>query len=783
MRWRSLAALAAFILSLLGAIAGVHAATDDRQATIDRWRASLGQIENALQRTGITDDDLDRHRTAAQGILTDSLALGETLKPLIASAQERLQSVAPRQDLTVEESKAVTETRDRLQAELNALVGLAQQADLVTLQARQILEEIATLRSTRLASELSARDRSIVSPGLWADIATGTSALAAAGAKTVAAWATAFAGSSDASTLLLALASLVIVVAILVARHYFMRWAKGASATGTARPGQRMLMAFAVVVADVGVPLLVLVGLRAVLNALGLLPADAATLYDALTAATIVFTAMTGLARAVLAPGRPAWRLTPAMTAPTAVRLYSLVFAAAVLVSLLLLVRVLSDTVSVPAGYAVAMGGVVAALIAVLVLLAARTLIRGREALSEPERMQVVRWRAVAPAFALAAAVVILASLLGFLNFARFIVEQIIWIWFVLGVAVIIAGLADRTIATLFGENRPASRHLARGLGLSVRAMSQVGVVASGLVHILVALAAILMIAAPWGLDSTSLASGFQGLFYGIQVGSLRITVSTVVVALVVFVGGIALSRLFQNWLDRRFLPTTRVDPGLKNSIQTAIGYLGIILAAIASAAYAGLDLASVAIVAGALSVGIGFGLQSIVNNFVSGLILLVERPIRTGDWIEVGAEQGTVKRISVRATEIETFERVSVIIPNSTLITGMVKNRYLRDVSGRVTVAVGVGYDSDPAVVRQILLDCAKAHRLVLAEPPPLVFFTDFGATALQFEVRCYLADIGAGGTVQSDLRFAILEKLRAARISVPTTPAAAPAPAARRP
>jgi small-conductance mechanosensitive channel len=769
MRWRLLAVATLFLAGLVLGAAASLAATDDRQAAIDTWRASLGQIENALQRTGITDADLDRHRAAAQAILTDSLALGEALKPLITAAEERLQSVAPREDLTVEESKAVTETRDRLQAELKTLVGLAQQADLVTLQARQIVEEIATLKGSRLATELTARDRSVFAPSLWVDIAAGTSALVAGTAAIAADWAALFAKSSDLTTVLLAVAALILVVAILVVRRLFLRWAMGARPAGELpTPGQRMLMAFAIVVADVGVPLLILLGLEAVLAELELLPEAARAVFDAVTAAVVVLAAITGLTRALLAPGRPAWRLV-ALADATTVRLYSLVVIAAFLMALLVLVERLAAVIDVPAGYSAAVGGVVAIPVAVLVLLAARALIRGRDALSEDQRARILRWRAITPAFALAAVVVMAASVLGFLNLARFLTEQIVWVWVVVGQIAIIGGLADQAIVSLFGERRPAGERLARNLGLSARAMSQVGVVASGLLHVVLAFVGLLMVAAPWGLDSTSVTAGFQGLLYGIEVGSLRITVSTVVVGLAVFVAGIGLSRLFQRWLDRRFLPTTRIDPGLKNSIHTAAGYLGVILAAIAAAAYAGLDLASVAIVAGALSVGIGFGLQSIVNNFVSGLILLVERPIRAGDWIAVGTEEGMVKKISVRATEIETFDRASVIIPNSTLISGMVKNRYLRDVSGRVTVAVGVGYGSDPAVVRQVLLDCAKAHRLVLSDPAPLVLFMDFGASALQFELRCYLADIGNGLAVQSDLRFAILERLRAAGIEIP--------------
>jgi small-conductance mechanosensitive channel len=182
-----------------------------------------------------------------------------------------------------------------------------------------------------------------------------------------------------------------------------------------------------------------------------------------------------------------------------------------------------------------------------------------------------------------------------------------------------------------------------------------------------------------------------------------------------------------------------------------------------------GIDLQKIALVAGALSVGIGFGLQSIVSNFVSGLILLTERPIRVGDWIVAKGEEGFVRRIRVRATEVETFDRASVIIPNSDLISGVVKNWTHGNILGRVTVQVGVGYDSDPEKVREILLAIAAEHPSVLKEPAPFVLFTAFGDSALNFELRCIVRDIQQRLSVLSDLNFAILARFRAAEIEIP--------------
>jgi potassium efflux system protein len=182
-----------------------------------------------------------------------------------------------------------------------------------------------------------------------------------------------------------------------------------------------------------------------------------------------------------------------------------------------------------------------------------------------------------------------------------------------------------------------------------------------------------------------------------------------------------------------------------------------------------GFDLQKIALIAGALSVGIGFGLQSIVSNFVSGLILLTERPIRVGDSIVVKGEEGWVRRVRVRATEIETFDRASVIIPNSEFITGVVKNWTRTNTLGRIVVKVGVAYESDPIQVRDILLGIAEAHPQIVKAPAPVAFLVGFGDSALEFELRCVVGDVEKALSVRSDLHYAILAKFREAAIEIP--------------
>ena len=285
----------------------------------------------------------------------------------------------------------------------------------------------------------------------------------------------------------------------------------------------------------------------------------------------------------------------------------------------------------------------------------------------------------------------------------------------------------------------------------------------------ILACCAIPLLALIWGARVVDIQDVWLSLKDGIVLGDTRISISDFITFVIIFSIGYTLTRLLQSALRLSVLPNTKIDTGAQNALVTGVGYVGIFFSALIAITSMGLDLSSLAIVAGALSVGIGFGLQAIVSNFLSGIILLVERPIKVGDWIQVGAYSGYVSKIAVRSTTIDTFDQANVIIPNADFISGTVTNMTHLSKRGRVKVPVGVAYDSDPVFVKEILMDIVSSNANILKSPGPSVFLLGFGPDSIDFEIRGILRDVNSITSTRSDINFEILRRFAQEGIEIP--------------
>lgn len=369
--------------------------------------------------------------------------------------------------------------------------------------------------------------------------------------------------------------------------------------------------------------------------------------------------------------------------------------------------------------------------------------------------------------------VVLIADFSGHRNFSRYLLSGIAGSMF--GLALVV--MANRFFADLFDQLDHGLQNWQKKIRSTLGLKSGERIPGLAWLRLLVFICLwglfIILVLRVWGQSEQGEVIILETLTQGFDIGTIRVVPSRLLLALLLFAVVINLTRLIKQSLSKRWIKHTNLDRGAQEAMVTISGYVGFILAFMIALSTAGVEFKNLAIVAGALSVGIGFGLQNIVNNFVSGLILLFERPIRRGDWIVVGNTEGFVKSINIRSTEIQTFDRADVIVPNSELISSQVTNWVLHDATGRLILPVSVAYGSDTEKVKELLLNIANEHPDIIGDSSyissPTVLFRKFGDSALEFELRCYIRDINSRLTAVSELNFAVDKAFRGAGIEIP--------------
>ena len=368
-----------------------------------------------------------------------------------------------------------------------------------------------------------------------------------------------------------------------------------------------------------------------------------------------------------------------------------------------------------------------------------------------------------------AAVVTIAAVLAGYTTLAALISGQVFWLGVIAATTFLLLRLIDDLCRLVAGERSGAARSLANLLSLKVSTVVQLGVLVCAAIQLLVILAAVTLALTPFGQSGELLVSHVRLLGAAIQVGKATISPSAIAAGIATLLLGLTLAHLARGWLQRRYLPATDWDAGVRNSVSTGMGYLGVAVALICALGVTGLSFQQIALVASALSVGIGFGLQQIVQNFVAGVILLIERPVKVGDWVSVAGVEGDVVDIRVRATEIRTFDCSTVIVPNSSLVTTNVQNKTLGGGATRVNLHVNVAKPGDAIRAREVILQLARENPEVLKHPDPVVFAEGLGGGGSpQLSCWFYLADSRQAQRVRSEMYFALLQAFEDSQIPV---------------
>lgn len=274
---------------------------------------------------------------------------------------------------------------------------------------------------------------------------------------------------------------------------------------------------------------------------------------------------------------------------------------------------------------------------------------------------------------------------------------------------------------------------------------------------------------AVWGLYDSP-GQGWESLSgWEVSVGETALTVKMGLLVVIALYLSLVVSWFLQALLETQFFPGKKLDRGVRDSIKKLLHYVLVLIGFLIAISLAGMDLKAFAVVAGAFGIGIGFGLQNIVNNFISGLILLFERPVKVGDVVVLAGEWGTIKKIGLRSTIMETWDRAEVIVPNSQLISETVTNWTLTSSVARAVVPVGVAYGSDVPLVLEILQEAAEKHPDVLDDPPPNPIFVGFGDSSLDFELRAWMGDVTKRLQVRSDLGQYVERRFREEGVQIP--------------
>ena len=770
---RALSIVFAMLFLATGARAFDDATLTNAETAAQSTRSDLERVQNAISLTDVADDQLATQRNIIEKLRLDSIAQANALNAPLKDFTQQLNQLGPVPTEGHGETSAIAGQRQTLNSAVARLSAAQKQFELLGVEAEQTTGKISALQRTQFLQRVFKPDKSIFNPQLWIDTATGVASLGTRLSSLVSGWWESQGRVAQWTGLgLLPAFFLALALVYRFSKPMLGGWLDIAS---TPDRGYSPLRRLGRVIGSLIIISIVLLLFNFLLTTSIGLAGLSTPRFDLLVTAfvgviiPVIF--QSSVAYLICVPGKPELRLVAideaaARTVPIFVALCSIVQNVSSQISFL------SDQLLLPlslvAGQSALASTALIFLVGLLLLILRQ---QSREVPNNVPEPHYLTWF-VQVSFLqwLLLIIAVFGLVSGYLALAYFIASKILDTLLVIILMVLVHHLVDAFVEALQDKDQTVGKRVRALSGFSERGIGRSALAIRTLSDIFVVILGIPWLFAIWTLTWISFKSLLSSAIVGVRFGNFYISPINILGLIALFAVGVLITKFITSWLDRRVLTQTKLNKGVQNSVKTGVNYFGYILAAALALSAGGFDFSSFTIIAGALGVGIGFGLQSIVNNFVSGLILLAERPVRVGDWVVVAAGEGIVKKINVRSTEIETFDNCTIIVPNSLLITEAVRNWTHRDTLGRFLVTIGVDHSIDAEHITQVLRELVIANSKVLRYPPPTVQLARFSPATIDFEIRGHVADVFEGPQVASDIRMAITKKFAELKIIIPT-------------
>ncbi|MGS4267743.1 DUF3772 domain-containing protein [Serratia marcescens] len=762
-----------------GAVAAIQddPAAESAPDPATQLKAAQKQLDNMKQLVSkaTTDTQLSKLRLATDDLVASMEKLATDLQPEQDKLKAQLDVLGPPPVAdALPETPAVAQQRNTLNSSKKQLDDAVKHARAIKNSAVDLGQQIGDLRQVAFKTQLTLNTGSILGVKFWTPVvqpsADDVQRLDQFKAEMKAAWDASWQDEWRYGTLaLLALA----VIVWTWGRYFSERFLAWVSIRflpdGRLR---RSFMAIAtvavtVVTTSIALNLLYYVFVRA--QPLPVMLEDFAEGFNFLG----VFCALiSGLGRATLSLSRPSWRLISMDNEVAAgLRYFSPLLAGLALV--FGTVELINNVVSVSLATTIFDNGLVAGLIG-MVLLAAplrgQRIRRRLEQQGAPLEKRTLVGGLVHLVILVCSVVILFSLLIGYIAFARFLTYQLIWGVLVLMTFYFMVLFTTDLCAALFSPQTVSGKMLKKTLSFKDRHLEQMSTITIALAKCsLLLLMIVALFNGSFGSTTPgSLMEKIVSILTGEGLQRFNIVPGNLLNAMICLAIGIYILRAVRRWLGSELLPKTISDVGIRASLVTLFSNIGYVLVILITLAALGIQWSNLAWIVSALSVGIGFGLQEIVKNFISGLILLTERPVKVGDMIGIGGVEGDVRRINVRATEIQLSDRSTMIVPNSQLISQNVRNATMGNAQGVVTIALTFPTSIDPEQVRNILLSAYNEYETILETPAPYVRFSQLGPDGIILSVTGYVTSPRMVGATKSELLFNILKLLRAQEVSL---------------